>query len=207
MENIEKVIKVNDNRIIRYNISDGYIPIHTIREDFLENGKLIKNYQFSRWDDYGFKGYVSLNFEDFIKINQINYDFDINHPFYIPLLHLLNGEKELIIDDDETYELNKKYMKIYKEEEKIIIKFIYELEDEYVLEKFYVFIKNIGPDIRSKIDCLNKDTKERLYLFYEDIYKIFIEEYHQITIEEYLLQHTNILTLEESKKYIRKMNL
>ena len=53
------------------------------------------------------------------------------------------------------------------------------------MDKFHVFIKNIGPDPRSKIDLNYKDTKKRLSIFFNEVIDILTEEYHQITLEEY----------------------
>ena len=201
-----KSIHANQNRIIEYTISDGYTKIHTISEDFLENDKLVKQYRLSKWDDYGFSGWMNTGHDSISDINALSYDFEIEHPLYLPLLHLLQGDEQLIIDDDETSELNKKYMLISKLKDKINMTFINDLESPsgIVVNKFYVFIKNIGPDPRSKIDCFYKDTKKRLHLFFQEVYARCSEEYHQITIEEYLLKHSKIFEHEEHKKYIKK---
>jgi len=102
--------------------------------------------------------------------------FDKRHPLYIPLIHLLNGDDELIIDDDDTHELNENYMRIYRDNENINIDFIYCGEDELAFNKFTVFVKNIGYDLRSKIDCQKKDTKDRLHYFFGEVYEKFMEE-------------------------------
>lgn len=199
-----KKISVNQNRIIEYTISDGYTQIHTISEIFIENGKLIKQYRLSRWDDYGFSGWINTNTDSISNVNSLSYDFEIGHPLYIPLFHLLRDDEQLIIDDDETSEINKKYILISKLKDKINLTFINGLEKTDAINKFYIFIKNIGPDGRSKIDCSYKDTKERLYLFFQEAYTQFNEEVHQITIEEYLLKNSKKFGNEEYKKYVRK---
>lgn len=204
MNDFKKTINVNENRIIEYTISDDYTQIHTISEVFIENGKLIKNYKLSRWDDYGFSGWISKDIADNENINLLSYDFEIDHPLYLPLLHLLQGDEQLIIDDDNTAEFNKKYMLISKEKDKIALTFINDLENAGFINRFYVFIKNIGVDGRSKIDRQYKDTKERLYFFYQETYARFKEEYHQITIEEYLLKHSKTIENEEHKMYVKK---
>lgn len=51
-------------------------------------------------------------------------------------------------------------------------------------EKFNIFIKNIGPDPRSKIECF--DIKLRIYNFFKDLENIFLEQYHQMAMDEYL---------------------
>lgn len=180
---MEKKIKISDNRILSYNIHDGYVVMNSIREDFLKNGLFEKCYTLSRWDDYEFNASSNCN-----EYRKLSYEFDLEHPLYFPFLHLLNNDSELIIDDDNTYELEKKYMRLYKENYNIILEFRNKLEDNKESIKynnFSVFIKNIGPDCRSKIDCQYKDTKERLWRFFEESIQNITEEYHQITIEEY----------------------
>ena len=187
MDNINKRIEVNDNRILDYSIHDGYVPIITIREGIIEENNVQKAFRLSRWDDYGFNGWVNTDFDEFKNMHEVSFEFDYEHPLYIPLLHLLNGDKELIIDDDDTYEDMEKYMTISIDNDIITIKFINKLENDNSMEGFSVFIKNIGFDLRSKIDCNDLDTKDRLYVFFSEVHKLFMEEFHQITIEEYLL--------------------
>ena len=171
MRLFESTIKINDNRIIRYDIFDSFTEIHTIKEEFINNNRVIKNYKLSRWDDYSFTAWISTAMENLEDINSLSYDFDINHPLYNPLLHLLDGDNELLIDDDETREINKKYMLINKDNDKINLIFVNNLEYYDVLNKFYVFVKNIGQDPRSKITDI--ELKKRLFEFYKEVYQIF----------------------------------
>lgn len=202
MESFSKKITINENQSMQYDISSGLIPIHTITSN--DTNDFTKTIMFSKWSDYSFKSWYRINYEDNEKINKQTHIFNSNHPLYISLLHLLNGKEELIIDDDETDELNKKYIKIYRDKNDVIIDFINNKDKIQVFDKFSVFIKNTEYDLRSKTDCLKEDTKERLYFFFEEVYNLFKESYHQITTEEYLL-NKNELTTEECKKYVRKI--
>ena len=187
MEYLEKRFKINENRLLIYRISKGYIkPTFTISEGFIENGELLKTYSLSQWDDYGFNGWISKDNED----KKISFEFDINHPLYFPLFHLLNYEDELLIDDDESNECNKKYMLIRKEKDKVLIDFVDELTNKHITKKFHVFVKNIVFDGRSKIDQNQKDTKERLAKFFSDVQDVLSKDYHQISIEEYLIKNS-----------------
>ena len=180
---MEKKIKISDNRILSYNTEDGYVLTNSIREDFFKNGKFEKYYVLSRWDDYEFNAYSAYD-----NTTRLFYEFDVEHPLYFPFLHLLNNDLELIIDDDNTHELEKKYMKLYKKDDKIVLEFRNKLRDNeksIKYNRFNIFIKNIGPDCRSKIDCQYKDTKERIWNFFEETIQNITEEYHQFTIEEY----------------------
>ena len=200
----KKTIKINDDRILKFYISDGYAqPMYTIMEGFIENDEIKKTYNLSQWDDYGFTAWINNIDKD---IKTISYEFDINHPLYIPLIHLLNYDEELIIDDDDTNELNKKCMRIYNKKDKILVDFINKLEDNNYYstsEKFHVFIKNIVTDGRSKIDCQYKDTKERLFIFFKEVYDIFTKDHQQISIEEYLLKNNQD---EEAKVFKKEYN-
>lgn len=190
----DKTKRVNKNRTISYNVSNGYVPMQTIKEDIFEDGEFKKNYRLNRWDDYGFVGWSN----DKKDINKLSFEFDKDHPLYIPLLHLINFDEEILIDDDDTYEINKKYLLIHKEEDKIIMDFINKLSTELEYEKFRVFIKNVGIDCRSKIDV---DTKDRLYCFFKESYEELTNTYHQETIEEYTIKNNPEIETKELKKY------
>ncbi len=183
MEEIEKIIKL-DNRKIIYSVTEGYVPFIAIREGFLNGNDLEKNYSLCRWDDYGFEAYI----KDKMDHDKVSFSFDINHPLYIPFLHLLGKDEELLIDDDLTIGSYNKYMAIYKKDNDIVLDFISKPEEKDCFEKFHIFIKNIGPDGRSKIDSLNLDTKIRLHRFFKEAEEVLLEEYHQITIEEWILK-------------------
>lgn len=202
MADFEKRIELSENRILIYRISEGYAkPTFTITEGFLENGDLIKTYSLSQWDDYGLNSWIN----DDEDVTKISFEFDMNHPLYFPLFHLLNYDDQLIIDDDDTMEENKKYMLVRREEEKIYIDFIDLVEDDiYASERFNVFIKNIGIDGRSKIDQNYKDTKERLLIFFNEVYDIIMNDYHQTTIEEYIIKDSKETETEKIKQFYKK---
>jgi len=202
MEKEIKKIIVSDKRMLEYIICDYYPYMHIINEYFHDNEKLIKRYGLARWDDYGFQAWTP----DRDEKQEVLFEFDIEHPLYIPLLHLINYDEELLIDDDLIEEINKRYLAIYKKEDKVYLQFIDKSSIEYDLDKFHVFIKNIGFDLRSKIDCEDKDTKERLYYFFKEINNYFSEDYHQITLEEYYLnKYPN--DINELKKYVKRKEL
>ena len=202
MKELKKEIILDETKTISYNVNGDSIPIHTITENNINNYP--RNIQFCKWEDYCFKSWYALCYEDYKLVKNESHNFDKDHPLYLPLMHLLNGKKELIIDDDETQELNKKYMRILFDDGIININFINKFNNDDSMNKFSIFIKNVNFDLRSKIDCQKLDTKERLYFFFEELYTLF-DEYHQTTIEEYLLSN-NYLSLEESKKYVKKFN-
>ena len=115
MESHEKRIHINDNRVLIYNVSDGYVkPTYTVMEGILENGEVIKSYTLCQWDDYGFNGW---NIDE--HVTNVSFEFDKDHPLYMPLFHLLNYDAKLIINDDLTRENLVKYLSIYIKDNKI----------------------------------------------------------------------------------------
>ena len=203
MEDFDKKIWLDKDRLFRFSIHNEYGICTTIHYSIKEEDGA-KNLRFLRHWDYTFTSFYSSDKYNDLKIN--NYVIDKANPLYIPLMHLLRGENELIIDDDETQELNQNYMRIYFDGKNVNIEFINNLEEEFLpAEKFHVFIKNICADVRSKVDCFDKDTKERLSLFFNEITDKFLEEdVHQMTIEEYLLDN-DLLTLDDTKVFVKKI--
>ncbi len=204
MKDLEKRIQINDNRVILYNISKGYSKhTYTITEGLMENGEVKKTYSLSQWDDYGLNGWTD-NDEN---VNKVSFEFDMDHPLFLPLLHLLNYDDELTIDDDDSVENNKKYMSIYRKDNKIYMDFVDNLKDDNQInfgERFHVFIKNILPDGRSKIDRDHKDTKKRLIVFFNEAHEVLVKKCHQISIEECMLRDTSSKDYEGMKMVFRK---
>lgn len=202
MEYLEKRIKINENRILIYSISYGYAkPTFTISEGFREKDELVKTYDLCQWDDYGFDCWINNDNE----VKKISFEFDMDHPLYFPLFHLLNYDDELLIDDDDTREDNKNYMLVHREKDKVYIDFISELKNEnHLQEKFYVFIKNIVYDGRSKIDQNQKDTKERLAHFFNEAHSILTRDYRQISIEEWFLRNSKSDEYKQLKRIFKR---
>ena len=65
---------------------------------------------------------------------------------------------------------------------KIIITFHDEDIEKPLFERFTIFIKNIGPDSRSKIDDFN--IKYRLVKFFREAEEILTNEFHQYSLDE-----------------------
>ena len=165
---MEKRIDITKERALIYRFDD----YPTIKEVFFKNGDIEKIYILMRTDDYNFN---ALIYED-DNINELSFEYDINHPLYLPLLHLLNNKEKLLIDDDDTREEYQKYLVICKSTNKINLSFINNNSNSIGIEKFTVFIKNIMDDLRSKINQNNLDTKERLTMFFREVNEIFKED-------------------------------
>lgn len=171
----KEILLKNGNKTI-LSIDEGYCTnVVTIVKYYLEENCLVKSINLSIWDDMAFSGYTK-NLGD----NLIEYEFDINDPIYFSLNNLLGEDEKLIIDDDNTGEKSKKYMIILKENHIIKIVFINKVNNYKMYDKFSVFIKNIGPDARSKINDFN--LKLRLIDFFRDC-ELRLKEY-QLTLDE-----------------------
>lgn len=160
-------IEINPTRFLKFIIdSDDYVTRYTVEEVFFTSSNIVSSYNLTRTDDYNF---YSIDFED-DEGDRLSYPFGIDHPLYIPLLNLLQGDKELIIDDDATSGDNQKYIKIYLDKGIIFLDFINNVgTNDTCINKYSVFVKNVFPDLRSKVDQQNKDTKLRLKQFFEEL--------------------------------------
>lgn len=185
---MEKEVKLLDGNTVCLDIDDSYCG-HTFRitKRYFKNGEYVKDFCLAMWDDYGFDAWVD-DIETLQKATSLYYLIPSYDPLYLCFLEFLGNLNEIIIDSDDVNELNKKTLTIRKKENDII-ELIFEnlLENISACDKFNIFIKNVGFDLRSKIDCFNLDTKERLYKFFENARATLLEEYHQVTIDEYLL--------------------
>ena len=189
MEEVYKEIKLCDGNEMRLQISDAYCG-RSIRleKDYIVDDRLINGFTLCQWDDYAFD--VFIDNADFSK-ERVKFIIDFNDPLFFCFHRLLFGLQELVIDSDE-YEENMRMLFIRKNEENNIELEFKSTYPKEVLEKYMVFIKNIGFDLRSKIDCFGLDTKKRLFEFFEDIVNTLLEEYHQISIDEYVLTRSLI---------------
>lgn len=199
--NINNKTMINKTRQLACDI-DTYEHSTNIREYFFENGMIQKSFTLNRWHDYGLNADLDeASIEELEETTKISFEFDTNHPLYIPLLHLCQGD--LTIEDDDT-RLHNKYLRIYRKDNKAYMDFVNEEENSDVLNKFSIFIKNIMYDGRSKIDREGKDTKDRLLFFFNEAANNILNEYHQMTLEEYLIQKEGHIDDEEVLKYTRK---
>lgn len=184
---VNKKIKLDNGNIILINVSSGYAcNTVTISEGYLKNNNVVKSLDLSIWDDMRFNAHTSDD-----NINSIYFEIDINHPLYFCVKQLLDEDEELIIDDDDTREELKKYLIIKRENNIFKFIFINNKENYFEIDKFSVFIKNICPDLRSKIT--DDSVKMRIVKFFRDAEKTLLEDYHQITLEE----HTEFLKQEQ----------
>ena len=173
--------ELENGNILSLEISPGYAcPVVMIREGYINSGELEKDYTLSIWDDIQLNAYC-----DDRNSKLIEFEFDINHPLYFCFNRFLDADDEFIIDDDLTYDSMKKYVLFKRVNKKIKMIFINNVkEHELYGERFRTFIKNIGPDSRSKI--IDFKTKKRIVYFFRDMERVLKEEYHQITFDEFI---------------------
>lgn len=174
---IEKTIKTKNGNIITYRESSGNcIKSRIIQISYFEQENLTKTIILSMADDYGFEGYLEdASAQEIREANRVQFDFGEEDILYKHLETLLGQDNVLTIDDDETWEENKKTMQIFRGDKGIIVAFENKLQDNKISDKFRVFIKNILYDNRSKIDHLQHDTKERLARFFADVRNEFLQ--------------------------------
>ena len=151
------------NRFIIFENGETYPNRFFIRECFMKDSDVEKEYVLVMSNVFHLSAYTN-NFD----LRKVTFEFDHNHPLYIPLLKLLHDKDELIIDDDNTIYEEAKYMRVYKDGN-IFIEFRDKLIDndtKYDFDRFTIFINNIYP-AKSIID--RKDSRTKFYL--QDFFK------------------------------------
>ena len=161
---MEKNIVLEDGNIVKFNNEERRILID---KGYLQNGELSKVLTMFMGDDIGFEAFPFSD-ED---IDSIDFQIPLYDPLYKHFKSLLGTDDSLIIDDDMTVEEKRKYIKIHRDKQGILINFYNDLEDDLITNKFNITIINIMRDGRSKIDRDGLDTKERLVKFFKDIEK------------------------------------
>ena len=176
MEEFKKEIELDDDNKIIYDNRRAPITIKARNIDHILT--------LAYGSDYVFSSIIldedCFDLDDDKKLDELNlYTFGEEHPLYLPLLNLLNGDNEIVIDDDLIGEglmiscdesSKKKSVRIYSDENGINIKFTNEV-DEFA-QMSVVTIKNVMFDSRSEIDRNGSDIKKRLFRFYNEAFEI-----------------------------------
>lgn len=186
---MRKKIELESGNIIIFDISAAYCGnFYQLNKAYFKNGELEKTFTLSMWDDYGFNAFIVDDEED-KKSNFVSFDIPFDDPLYFCFHRFLNEKDKIVVDTDDIEEENLKTMTIQRKKN-LDIEIIFEnrlKNDDFSIEKFHVFIKNVMHDIRSKIDCNRYDTKYRLHAFFQDVTRVMTEEFHQVTMDEYIL--------------------
>lgn len=198
---MKKMIELIDGNKIIINISPGYCTdVVNISKGYLKDNDLVKGIELSIWDDISIRGYTYENNDQ----NALELEFFSYDPIYFCLNRLLDNSDEIMIDDDDTYGILEKYMVIKRFKNCIKIIFINKTQESKSFDKYGIFVKNIGPDPRSKIEDFN--IKIRLIKFFRDMEHVLLEESHQITFDEYIeiLRLNSLDKDEQDSKVLRK---
>lgn len=182
----------NKESQINISIYPGYATdTITIEKGYFKDNKLEKIIYFSIWDDICFNAWIN-NLESIDDLTELEFEITIEDQIYFALNRLLGIEDEFYIDDDHTLEHLKNYMLIKRGDNKIIILFHDEKKEKLESERFNVFIKNIFPDGRSKIDDFN--IKYRIGKFFEEAKEILLNDNHQYSFDEWyeIFKHKGI---------------
>lgn len=179
--------KITENEsLTNINISLGYF----------NDNDLEKIFELSMSDDFNFFGMSFVEDKE-----QLEFNINVNNLMFFAFNRLINEKETLIIDDDATFNENKKYLEIKKEEKNIKIIFHNTISNSY--DKFNVFIKNIFNDSRSK---MHSDIKAKLCRLFYELEEILTNENHQYTLDEYyeLLKSKN--NIKEDNPFIKKLS-
>jgi len=203
---LKKIDLADGNRII-FSKEEGYCTSTvSFSKGYLKNGELVKIIDMSIWDDMSFHGYLGVDYREEELPNVLEFEFTIDDPLYFCLDELLGNDHILIIDDDDTYDRMKKYMTIKKEETIIKIIFTNNKPSQFHHDKYGTFIKNIGPDGRSKIEDIK--IKYKIVDFLRNSAKRLLEEFPQMSIFEAIeirrvkeLENERLNIKRELKKY------
>lgn len=178
---MEKQIK-NKNNIFRILTEEGYCSDNVHITKAILNGKeLEKTITFSIWDDMLFSADI-ISAELYSSLTELSFEIDIDDQIYFSLNRMLGVNNIFIIDDDNTRKILQNYLVFKRDNDKIIITFYDKDIDKPLFERFKIFIKNVSPDLRSKIKDYN--VKYRLLKFFREATEILINENHQYTLDE-----------------------
>lgn len=195
MTDLDEFIE-NKDRKIKLKVENDLEGKILIEEYFIEKRELDKIYNIlSRGDYYRFQGWINKPIEEQEMINSISYFFSIDHPLYIPILHLLEDKNILIIKDDNIKCSNRKYIVFTPKDNNIVLTIVNNEEKAFIGDKFRITLKK---------DSLDKETQRKMCIFLKETIKNISEKYHQITIEEHLIRKNGIQD-EEVKKYIKSI--
>lgn len=194
---MDKRFTLHSGNKLLLNISPGYCcDTVSICEGYIVNKEVSKSLELLIWDDMAFNAYTKDG-----DAKCVEFGIDINHPLYFCVKRLLADDEQLIIDDDGTYEHMQKYMIIGRDDEAFKLKFVTNINvSEVARRKFGVFVKNIGPDARSKITDFS--IKLRLVDFFRDVTRVLLEEDYQLNFDECL----DIYNQEKKGKKVKSFN-
>lgn len=171
---MEKTINMQNGDVIIINSNlEGYDNSFTINKGYMENGEVKKVIIFKKSYNFLIDGWMVSNDET----NILTYEFEESDPLYDYLNNLIGKQGIFILDDDLTREENKKFVSIKKENNKIVLSIVNNLNNNHSIDKFNVRVINtFKNDGISKIDYNQSDVRERLNKFFNDMQNDFLEQ-------------------------------
>lgn len=197
MQSFDKMIKVSEGRIIRFNTfvfekNEVEKPVYSIEEFFIEHDEIQRSYRLCKNGGYEFYGWINTSIATKEIMESLTYDFDEKHPFYVPLLHFLGKNDKIQIEDEKTQELNKKYIIINNNIDKVSLIFINNITKDEIDKKFNIAINSTEFDSNEKSEYSNTNIKKRLEDLFDEIIELIIKE--------------NQNDYEEKKQMIKRKN-
>lgn len=193
---MEKEVKLNYERKINLNVDEDSSK-KQISEIFRADGIDCANYKFIQGERNVFSATLDIDLESEENKNILIFDININHPLYFAFLHLLNGQEELIIEDEDKKNKDLKYLSIKNEDDLITLNFVDKNKNERLNDRFIISYDNTNS--KSLYVLKKNDYKERVNMFFEEATALLLEDSHQINFEEYDIEQ-KILKKEKERQ-------
>ena len=134
-----KEVKIdNDRKVMLFDNKEETLPNVQISEYFYADSLECAHYTLLQANELNFKACLDLDLETEENKNKLIFEIDIDHPLYFPFLHLLNGDNELIINDNKSNN-DMKYLSIKNEDDLIVLNFVDKNKNEmYCLDQDYI---------------------------------------------------------------------
>lgn len=183
---MKRELNLGPERKIEIETDDEKIK-KTITESFFADGLECAHYSLVQDDTLIFSAQLDLDLITEENNKNLLFSLDINHPLYFAFIHLLNGEKELKIQDKNTEE-DIKYLSIKDEDDLIILNFVDKKKNEKLNNKFKVEYDNSYSYIKDRKTVMDNEKKKRINNFFLESSILLFEDSHQISFEEYSLR-------------------
>ena len=194
---MEKEVRLADERSVRVFVdNEGLLPTINITERFCEDSLECAHYSLEQGDKFIFAAYLDIDLQSEENNNSLVFNFNVDHPLYFPLLHLLGKDKEVVIKDDEVEDVEQKRLSIVNDNDLISMNFVDRTKASIVSGKFIINCDRKFDYLTNLNAVKNNDIKKRLYYFFHEASEVLLEDSHQISMEEYDV-HKKVLEKEK----------
>ena len=194
---MEKEVKLANERSVRVIVdNEELLPKINITECFCEDSLECAHYSLEQGDKFCFAASLDMDLQSEENNKTLVFNFNVDHPLYFPLLHLLGKDKEVIIKDDEVEDAEQKCLVIVNDNDLITMSFVDKTKASIVSGKFVVTCDTKFDYLTNLSAVKNNDTKKRLYYFFHEASEVLLEDSHQISMEEYDV-HKKVLEKEK----------